>query len=231
MECTGERAIEGQSSTRTMADHLERYRFAQQFVEGKDVLDIACGSGYGTALLAEGGARSVVGMDLSSAAIAHAEKNHASRQISFRQGDLQTLHLPTTFDVIVSFETIEHVQEYMQALHALFEALRPHGTLIFSTPNRRITSPHLRSIHGKPNNPFHVREFLPEEMSTFLQQVGFLPEHIHLYGQRQQKRILPTRLLRFIYKCLVNPAVHASPKVLPVESLHPRYMVIVANKE
>ena len=86
-----------------------RYRFAKDFVRGKRVLDIACGEGYGAAALAKAGASSVVGVDVSADVCDHALRKYG---LDARPGDAQAIPLPDrSIDLVVSFETIEHVDD------------------------------------------------------------------------------------------------------------------------
>ena len=89
-------------------EHLHRYLMARELVRGKDVLDIACGEGYGSRILAEV-AKSVIGIDLSQAAAAHASASYTADNLHFAQGDCSCIPLPNaSLDVVVSFETLEH---------------------------------------------------------------------------------------------------------------------------
>jgi SAM-dependent methyltransferase len=229
LQDTGEHCIVGKLSPRMMADHIARYRFAQEFVKGKDVLDIACGTGYGSALLLEAGAASVTGMDISEEALRFAREKYGRDGITFRQRDVCSLESPDSFDFIVSFETLEHVSQYREALRQLHLALRPGGTLILSTPNRRITSPFARTLADKPANPFHTQEFVPEEVRSLIIDAGFQPQYLSLFGQRQQ-RYFSGRLLRALYKLFFDPSHRSSLSVMPVTVLHPRYFLFVAKK-
>ena len=106
LEFTGERFIPG-APGEIWYEHWHRYHFAAPIVAGREVLDIACGAGYGSALLARGAAR-VTGADISQAAIDHARDRYASVPgLEFRQADCAALPFPdATFDAVVSFETV-----------------------------------------------------------------------------------------------------------------------------
>jgi SAM-dependent methyltransferase len=138
------------------AMHFERYRFASRFVRPVDtVTDVACGVGYGTEILSENGA-SVVGIDLSSAAIRYAQRNYKG---AFQTGDLFTVKAVT--DVVVSFETIEHIPSPLEktVTHLLSLAKR---TLIASVPY----------LESPGNNPFHHHYSLAEDHFSFLHKFG-----------------------------------------------------------
>lgn len=141
-------------------EHLVRYLFAAQFVRGKTVLDVACGSGYGTALLARHQAESVAGLDNSREAVEYAQQHYALPNVSFTLGNAEQLPFPdASFDVVVSFETIEHVREYEVFLQELKRVLKPTGLLILSTPNKDVYP---------AGNPFHIKEFRIPELEQLL---------------------------------------------------------------
>ena len=133
-----ERMVPEEAHARIFWEHVARYRFAKEFVRGKRVLDIACGEGYGAAGLARAGARSVVGIDVSADVCDHARRKYG---LDARAGDAQAIPLPDrSIDVIVSFETIEHVDQPGVFLGECARVLVPDGMLIVSTPNRPVYS-------------------------------------------------------------------------------------------
>lgn len=230
IDFTGEYFVPGQSSPRLEADHLARYRFASRFVAGKAVLDIACGVGYGSDLLSKAGALRVDGVDINEDVIAYAGKNYASETTRFLCGDIYTFSSPRCYDMIVSFETIEHVEDYSKALTNLFRLLCDNGRLIISSPNRPITSPKARSMDDKPRNAHHVREFSVDELRSALTTHGFAVDPRNVFGQRQQ-RYFNAGLLNRLYTLLFKPKRRADPAVTPIRTLSPRYIVIVAEKK
>jgi 2-polyprenyl-3-methyl-5-hydroxy-6-metoxy-1,4-benzoquinol methylase len=107
LDFTGERMTAGHVG-QVEFEHLHRYFFAREFCRDKDVLDVAAGEGYGSAYLGQI-ARSVVGVELSAKAVEHANASYKRDNVSFHQGDARHLTLPdASFDVVTSFETIEH---------------------------------------------------------------------------------------------------------------------------
>ncbi|MXP64262.1 glycosyltransferase [Roseomonas sp. M0104] len=132
--------------------HHHRYLFAARYCAGRDVLDVACGEGYGSALLGTV-ARSVRGVDLDPETVAFAERNYGGSHVSFRQGDAAQLVEQNAFDVVVSFETIEHLVDHDAFLDGIRRALRPGGLLIISSPDRQIYT----EADGHENE-FHLRE-------------------------------------------------------------------------
>lgn len=142
--------------------HLARYVFARPFVRSGRVLDVACGSGYGLGLLGEAGARPF-GVDVSVAAAVEARAGSAGARVLVADGT--RLPFPDRiFDAIVSFETIEHLQNRGRFVGELSRVLRDQGLLILSTPNAF----HTRPLNGKPQNPFHFYEYTPEELKAEL---------------------------------------------------------------
>jgi ubiquinone/menaquinone biosynthesis C-methylase UbiE len=159
-KCT-ERMVPEQAHARIFWEHIARYRFAKDFVNGKRVLDIACGEGYGAAALAKAGAASVVGVDLSAEICEHARRKYG---LDARPGDALSIPLEDqSIDVVVSFETIEHVDAPELFLGECARVLVPDGTLIVSTPNRPVYSAEGRQ------NPFHRLEFDEEEFTQMLE--------------------------------------------------------------
>ncbi|NOT47722.1 MAG: class I SAM-dependent methyltransferase, partial [Acidobacteria bacterium] len=150
-------------------EHAARYVFALPFVAGKSILDIACGTGYGIAILKEkAGYVTGVDVDIEAAREAKAECDNRSGVLL---GD--GLGLPfrdESFDTITSFETLEHLHERSKFLAELRRVLRPHGTLILSTPNANYTKP----VDGKPSNPFHIFEYKPDQLRTELETHFYL---------------------------------------------------------
>lgn len=224
----GEFYIPGKSSSRMTEDINSRYAFAKPFVQNKDVLDVACGSGFGTKKLANFGAKSVVGMDISPKALTFAEKNNSHPKISYKQGDVQKIGITEAFDVIVCSETIEHITGYKDALRGFWNALRLSGTLIISTPNRPITTPSAKSMYDPIPYEFHTQEFSIKELSSLLQESGF--KKISIYGNRQHI-VLPTKLLRYLCKKIYEPARQSSPLYRKIRwPMQPRNILLVAEK-
>lgn len=167
--------------------HLERYRFAKQFVENKIVLDIACGVGYGSHLLStQGKAREVTGVDISYEAIETANNTYQSKNISFKLTQGEQLPFDDNyFDVIVSYETIEHTISPLNFLFELSRVLNDNGILIISTPNKRFHS----ILKKRPWNPYHVTEFYPMQFREIL--IKYFPKIEYWGGQEFSKVQLP----------------------------------------
>ena len=178
LESTAERVVPGKSDHIIFQEHTCRYIFASNYTKGKKVLDNACGTGYGAHyLLKSGGAKEVVGVDISEDAVCYAKNGYEGENISFVCADALNLpFLNEYFDVIVSFETIEHLQNHHRFLSECQRVLKKDGLLVCSTPNKKIYSPYSE----KPLNPFHFREFYPEEFYELLSKYFTI---IDLYGQ------------------------------------------------
>lgn len=141
------------------AEHRARYWWAADYVEGKQVLDAGCGTGFGTAILSERRPERLVGVDISEEAVERAG-DLAPRADELRQADVRELPFAdSTFDVVVCFEVIEHIDRQDEALDELRRVLRPTGCLLISSPNRDVYT---------PGNPHHVHEYAREELEAAL---------------------------------------------------------------
>jgi len=141
-------------------EHLIRYGLAKKFVKGKIVLDIACGSGYGAKILAGAGARKVVAVDIDQQAINSAKENYYHKNIEYTAGDAEKIRKDSkTFDVVVSFETIEHLKNPDKFLSEISRVIKDEGLAIISTPNQDVS-------HEK--NPFHFHEFRRNEFESII---------------------------------------------------------------
>jgi SAM-dependent methyltransferase len=180
---TGERVIPGDPAHRWIfAEHLMRYRFAQSFVPGQRVLDVACGVGYGTALLARAKAEIAVGIDLDPDAIAYAKARYGGiPRTHYVQGDIESLGdvWKRPCDLCVSFETLEHLARPEQFLSGIRHLLVARGQLLISTPNRYLYSP-TNSDGYHSRNPFHRREWTQQEFIALLSR--YFPV-VSVYGQ------------------------------------------------
>jgi hypothetical protein len=157
-------------------EHRHRYAICLEFARDNDVLDIACGEGYGSSLLAPV-ARSVTGVDIDDVAIRHAAARYPATNLVFRTGSATEIPLPdASIDVVVSFETIEHLTDHRTMLSEIVRVLRPAGRIVISSPNKRVYS----DLHGVAN-AFHVRELYFDEFRDLLRD--FFPR-IRLFGQR-----------------------------------------------
>jgi 2-polyprenyl-3-methyl-5-hydroxy-6-metoxy-1,4-benzoquinol methylase len=170
----GERMVPETTGVEVFWEHVYRYAFATKYVAGKRVLDVACGEGYGSAALQRAGAAYVVGVDINEVVCAHANRKYG---IETRQGTAEELPLPnSSVDVIVSFETIEHVPKPLRFLDECLRVLTDRGMLIISTPNKGVYG-----WRGGVQNPHHCSEMTAEEFEASL-RARF--RDVRLYTQR-----------------------------------------------
>jgi SAM-dependent methyltransferase len=170
-----ERIVPDETGPGILAIHLKRYDFALPHCRDRDVLDAACGVGYGSARLAEV-ARRVVGVDRDEAAIAYARRRYPAPNVEYRLADLLALDLPSeSFDVVCSFETIEHLPDQDAFLGHVARVLRPDGAFFVSTPQARETD-------RSPANPFHEVELSRADFEALL---GRFFADVEVYGQRR----------------------------------------------
>ncbi len=149
----------------SLQEHLARYRFARERARGR-VLDVACGAGYGTAVLG------AVGADLSLPTLRRAARRYPAPYVAADAARLPFLR--AAFDAVVSFETIEHLPDAARFVAECARVLKPRGVFIVSTPNRELWSP--RS--PRPCQRHHVREFNRREFLAVLK-----PFQVQLFGQ------------------------------------------------
>lgn len=227
---TGEFMVPGGCNKWTEANHYARYDFASDYVAGKDVLDIACGVGYGTAALARAGARSVEGVDIRSENIDYAREKYSAENLSFKCGDVTSYGETASYDVIVCFETIEHIPCFYAALENFRRILRNGGVLLVSSPNRLLSSPRARWVTDPPENKFHVREFTESELLLLLEAVGFQVSQSDIFGQAYQLLLPHVVLTKGLRKCLIRPFGNSVVYQRRNTLLKPNYFVLRARK-
>jgi len=161
---TGER-LETFIHNENTNEHLHRYAQALDIVRGKVVLDIACGEGYGSNLLS-GLASQVVGVDIDDATVAGAKIKYRKSNLEFFTGSAALIPcIDGYFDVVVSFETIEHHDEHDKMMLEIKRVLKPGGLLMISSPDKLFYS-------DKPGykNPYHVKELYADEFKDLLKK-------------------------------------------------------------
>lgn len=163
IEFTGERFVPTEQGV-IRQEHLHRYAWCLPLAEGKDVLDVASGEGYGSAMLA-GRARSVVGVDISHEAVAHASSQYRGiGNLQYIQGSAASIPLADdSVDVVVSFETIEHLNEQEEMMAEIRRVLRPDGIMVMSSPNKEVYSD-----QAGYHNDFHVKELYLSEFTALV---------------------------------------------------------------
>ena len=225
----GERMVPETANADTFWEHVNRYRFAASYVRGKRVLDIACGEGYGAAALLRAGAASVIGIDVSPLAVENAKQRYS---IDARVGDAESIPLPDqSVEMIVSFETVEHVPHPERFIAECRRVLTGDGVLIVSTPNQGVYR------EGDTPNPFHLSEMTAGQFKALIgtcfrsqsywaqcpQQVAWWPPRI-LHASDAQLRAVRGRLrLRRMLQRLIDPELASGPSARqrenPVEAI------------
>ncbi len=147
--------------------HLASYNFAIKYVKNKNVLDYGCGTGYGTFNLAEQ-ATSVIGIDISSEAINYAKLNYSSNNINFiTNSNFEKKNFKEKFDVVTSFQVIEHVKNEDHYLKSIYNLLKPGGIFLLTTPNKKNR---LFPYIQKPWNIYHLKEYNETGLKRILQK-------------------------------------------------------------
>jgi len=155
-EFTGERVIPGQVNDDLWAEHLARYAYSARLAANTRVLDIGCGTGYGTAELAQH-AQHATGVDLARDAIAYAQQHYPLPNTTFLAASATALPFPNaSFDLITAFEVIEHLENWHDLLTEARRLLHPDGVFLVSTPNKLYYG---ESRADQGPNPFHTHEF------------------------------------------------------------------------
>ncbi len=223
-------------------EHISRYEFAAQFVNGKKVLDIACGTAYGTAFLAQYHPRFVVGVDVSHEALQSGD-NFPSARVNLLAGDATKLGFSSgVFETVISFETLEHLQSYENFISEIKRVLSDDGVFVISTPNKRAFS-------GQDQlylNHFHFKEFTMNEFSSLL---GKYFVSVQLFGEgkldmkhsalREIRKILlkktrfdPLKLNRLGSGHLLNALVKPTGIYpLQIDRSEPKFFIAVCKKQ
>lgn len=174
----GERQI-AETLNSVRGDHLSRYDFAIKTLQKNQpekILDLACGVGYGTSMLAEYYS-DVIGVDIDLGAIEYAKKYYQRKNNRFICADAKNISFNNNeFDAIISFETIEHIDFDLHLIKFFHRILKPSGLLICSTPNEDVM-PFNSEIFK-----FHIRHYKNHEFISLLQRGGF--SNISLFQQK-----------------------------------------------
>jgi ubiquinone/menaquinone biosynthesis C-methylase UbiE len=142
-------------------EHIVRYESVLPLLKGKTVLDIASGSGYGTYIMA-GEAEKVIGVDVDEESVKYAQRNYKRPNTEFKVGDAEKIPLEdASVDVVVTFETVEHIKNYKKFLSEIKRVLKPGGFAIISTPN---------DLEFPEGNHFHLHEFTHDELKKVLKE-------------------------------------------------------------
>lgn len=165
-------------SKKLILEHIERYSFAMKYTRDKIVVDLGSGSGYGSKIIAENGAKKVYSCDIDPTAISYAEKFYAHRNIKYFTASAENTNLPSnTADVVLCFEVIEHLKNPEKLILESYRILKPGGICIISTPNKKTS-------YG--DNPYHIREFTLRELIELTNQFS----GTKLFGQRKVNKFI-----------------------------------------
>ncbi|KGX90558.1 SAM-dependent methyltransferase [Pontibacillus halophilus JSM 076056 = DSM 19796] len=182
LEDNGERVIPQymKPSNNMLLEHMARYQFALPFLEGR-VLDLSCGAGYGTHMIAKqrkNEVHEVIGVDIDPDVVHYAKGEYRHPHASYQVADATDAELAKqlgTFDAIVSFETYEHIVDEKALLDNYDRLLKPGGTLIVSTP--------FGQGRGKEcQSPFHVHQITEHEFHHLFDEYPF--DHKEFYYQK-----------------------------------------------
>lgn len=225
-------------------EHISRYAFVSQFVKNKIILDVACGTGYGSSYLERYEPEIVIGVDISKEAVAKGKELFRKKLLELLVGDATDMALKDdTFDVVVSFETIEHLYDCEHFLSEVSRVLKNNGVLIISTPNKEAFS----GCSQFYTNKFHIKEFTASEFYSLLHKYF---ERVYPYGEIQMGAVYQTlrgirrivvmgirvdpledcRITDWLARCFnKSESIYALPRV---QKAMPKYLIAVChNKE
>lgn len=179
-----ERLLPGYAPYGTLIAHLQRYKFAKVITEKRaSHLDLGCGIGYGLAML---GCPRGVGVDISAEAVDLAKQHYGESSLSFHQADLNDLELGLKFDMITSFEVIEHLTDHHVLLRTAVRHIAEEGVFIISIPNP--------TYHGSALNPYHLHDISPAQMVAMLEsyfmQVDYYHQSHDIHGDLDQRYLV-----------------------------------------
>jgi SAM-dependent methyltransferase len=208
--------------------HLTAYRFALPLVRGRRVLEYGCGAGYGTNLLAcRGETERLVACDVHEPSLRYCREAYGPRLLGrlarVAPGELPVR--PASFDAVLLFQTIEHVQDDVALLRELRRALRPGGWLLVTTPNVAASG----GDPDHPDNPFHVREYDRTRLAAACRAAGLQVEELFVHGSFRTgggglglERLLAFRALRKLWRVVAPRPVYVPPVSLADFGVSPR---------
>lgn len=200
-----------------VAQHVARYRWACRRIRGCAVADVTSGTGYGSELMLRAGALSVASVDASMEALYFGSERYRTESICADAHDLPLKD--ESLDAVVSLETIEHLVDPGGFATELERTLRPNGRLLLSTPNAE---------GGLDPNPYHLKEFMLDELVALLEGTGF---RIHrVKGQHWRLPFNMCQTVKGIRR--LAWAFERRPDVLPklIAGSVPQYWCIEASK-
>jgi ubiquinone/menaquinone biosynthesis C-methylase UbiE len=180
-------------------EHLHRYLEALKLIQGKNrVLDIACGTGFGSFLLAGKGFQ-VTGADISEDTIKNCASKYNHPKLNFIAADGTKLPFEDgAFDAVISFETIEHTKAFREMLSEFKRVTKSNGLVILSTPNILVNSP-----GGVVRNPYHTQEWNYAELDAILKGIfprtGICGQEYIRYKKKNLRMTLGQMAENFMY--------------------------------
>lgn len=221
MRFTGERFILGQVTGDIETEHLQRYNMVRDVVKNKNVLDAACGEGYGSFILSKF-AKFITGIDISQEAVEYAKSKYIRDNLEYRCASITKLPFENnTIDVVISFETIEHVDAVMQKqfLSEISRVLKPNGIMIMSSPDKLTYS-------DIPNykNPYHVHELYVNQFKKLIEKYF---KNVKLFYQGITKMKLG----------IIKDSNNSYPQVInilsefPIEKKELRYAIAICSND
>lgn len=170
-------------------EHIHRYFEGCKLITNNDcVLDLACGNGFGTHLISQATKGQVIGADIDDVSVLDCQTKFQKSNLRYQVEDGTNLTFEAnSFDMIFSFETIEHTTKYKEMVSEFRRCLKDSGTLILSTPNILVNSP-----DGLVKNPYHTQEFNLLELKELLNSVF---GNVKIYGQQY---------IRYEHKSFIN---------------------------
>jgi len=218
--------------------HEARYDWAALRAKGLRVLDGACGNGYGTETISRGGAKLAVGVEIEPEAVFERKRDAALLCASM-------IALPfrdATFDLVVSLETIEHIDDDRAYVAEVRRVLRREGVLICSTPNREVLNPGKR-LADRPFNPFHIREYAAGELEALLRtqfgnvtlfgQTGYARPYVSFLAAIGRKLPMTAVRMHQLRKLAAIPFERRSrhePRPLPLRHGEPEVLIAVCSE-
>jgi O-antigen biosynthesis protein len=216
---TGERYIPGQGGCQLAYEHLHRYLFALRWAEGKRVLDLACGNGYGSAILARR-ASHIWALDADGAALACAHKEWRAKNLSLIHGDAVQLPFHSgSIGLVVAMEALEHIRDQELVLQEIDRVCSKDGVALISTPNKAVYSDAREYA-----NPFHVCELYFDEFVALLKKHF---KYIEVVGQQMRAgSLLSGDFADSPHEVMIEPPPGAE-KAAP----GPMYYVAICSRE
>ena len=206
-----ERWVPGFCGAQTHKEHVSRYAWIKDYVKNKTVLDIACGTGFGSFKIAtDGNAASVIACDIDPKTVKYASCRNRHPLIDFGVQNAELFSFEKKFDVVVSFETIEHLNQPEKFLTNVNSVLNSSGSFFVSTPISHIP------LNTKPDNVYHTMEWGFEYFQTMIAKY-FIIEDIWLQLYRFPK--LPDT--RFVARGLRKAGIAKPTKEKVIERLVP----------